>query len=584
MKKLYLLAFLLLTMAHRSPAEASRSFTELLDAMWSWNMNEYPEWATYLGKREGLDRWTDTSFDAIRRREAKTGEWLNQLNQIDLTQLSGSEKLDYELLKHDLERDLAGQRFPGEVLALNQLGGVHQSIAELMEIVPAQRTEDLDAVLARLSAVPTVIEQNIALLKKGLELGVTPPQITLRDVTAQIDRLLQDNSAENPILAPFRKESPLLTAEQKSSYEEKGLKVLRETVLPALQKFRKFVAEEYIPGCRQSIGMSALPDGAEWYAFDVEGSTTTKLSPEQIHQIGLEEVARIRKEMEKIMAQVEFKGTLAEFFEFLRTDKRFYYSEPGQLLTGYRDICKRADAELPRFFGKLPRMPYGVKEIPALAAPSKTTAYYEAGSEEAGRSGTFFANTYKVETRPKWEMQPLALHEAVPGHHIQISLAKELGEKHEMLRERGYTAYIEGWALYCEGLGREMGFYKDPYDDFGRLTYEMWRAVRLVVDTGIHAKGWTRDQALAYFRENTAKTEHDITVEVDRYIVWPAQALAYKIGERKIRELRARAEAELGQAFDLRRFHDVVLSEGATPLDVLEARVLEWIATKKKAR
>jgi uncharacterized protein (DUF885 family) len=363
--------------------------------------------------------------------------------------------------------------------------------------------------------------------------------------------------------------------------QERGLKTLRERVLPALRKFHAFVKDTYVPGARRTLGMSELPDGEAWYAYSVAGSTTTSLTPREIHEIGLREVARIGDEMEALKKKAGFEGCLAEFGKFLREDPRFFYTSPEDLLAGYRDICKRADAELPRLFGKLPRMPYGVKAVPEYAALSKPTAYYEGGSIEAGRPGYFVANTSKLDARPKWEMEALALHEAVPGHHLQIALAQERGEKHELLRERFYTAYTEGWGLYAESLGTEMGLYKDPYSDFGRLTYEMWRAVRLVVDTGLHALGWTREQAIDYFRTHTAKTDHDIAVEVDRYLVWPGQALAYKIGQLKILELRRRAEKELGRNFDIRKFHDMILAEGALPLDVLEERVDEWIAGQK---
>lgn len=544
-------------------------------------MEQYPEWATSLGRREGLDRWTDSSEAALARRETQSDEFLKALREIDAATLSPAHRLDHRLLVRDYEQDREGRRFPGEYLVLTQLGGVHESLTQLMEVVPASSAADFEAILARLRAVPQLVEQNTALLQRGLELGVTPPRVTLGAVPGQIEKLLADDSLENPILAAFRKDSPLLAAAQKKDYQEKAVRVLREAVLPSLRSFHAFVRDVYVPGARETLGMSALPEGEAWYALAAKNSTTTGLTPREIHQIGLEEVARIKKEMEKGKEKIGFDGSLAEFGKFLRTDPRFYYQNPEELLAGYRDICKRADAELPRFFGRLPRLPYGVKPVPGYAALSKPTAYYEGGSLKAGRPGYFVANTSKLETRPRWEMEALALHEAVPGHHLQIALAQEQEEKHELLRERFYTAYIEGWALYAEFLGTEMGFYQDPYSDYGRLTYEMWRAVRLVVDTGLHAMGWTREQAVDYFRQHTAKSDHDIGVEVDRYLVWPGQALAYKIGELKILELRRRAEKALGDQFDLRVFHDTILAEGAVPLDVLEERVSAWIAAQQ---
>jgi uncharacterized protein (DUF885 family) len=327
--------------------------------------------------------------------------------------------------------------------------------------------------------------------------------------------------------------------------------------------------------------MKDLPDGEEWYAHRVKQMTTTDLTPQQIHDIGLSEVARIRLEMEKVKEQAGFEGDLAAFFDFLRSDPQFFFDDPEDLLSAYRNIAKRADAELPKLFGTLPRLPYGVTPVPQYAQESQTTAYYQPGSLEAGRAGQFFANTYDLASRPKWEMEALTLHEAVPGHHLQIATAMELEELAWFRRFGGYTAYTEGWGLYSESLGEEMGFYQDPYSKFGQLTYEMWRAIRLVVDTGMHSLGWSRDDAIAFFEENAGKAEHDIVVEVDRYIVWPGQALAYKIGELKLKELKAMAKQELGDDFDIRAFHDKILGNGALPLRVLETHVGEWVDAQK---
>lgn len=565
----------------RADSAADRNFMSLLDRIWEWNMDNYPEWATSQGKREGLDRWTDLSEEAIRAREAQTDAFLAELEAIDASDLSPSNRLDHRLLVRDYRLELEGRRFPGEVLVLSQLGGVHEGITRLMEVVPAARTEDFEAILKRLEATPRMIDQHIALLRRGLETGVTPPRVTLGAVAGQIGRLTADSTLDNPILAPFRKETPLISADDKSALQERAVNVLKERVLPALEKFQTFVRDVYLPGARETFGMSALPDGSAWYALAARSSTTTDLSPEDTHRIGQKEVERIGKEMDAVRTKTGFTGDRAAFFTFLRTDPRFFYGSAEELLAGYRDICKRADAGLPALFGRLPRLPYGVKAVPDFLAASKPAAYYESGSLEAARPGFFVANTSGLATRPKWEMEALALHEAVPGHHLQIALAQEREQKHELLRERFYTAYAEGWALYAESLGKEMGFYTDPYADFGRLTYEMWRAVRLVVDTGLHAFGWSREQAMEYFRTHTAKSDAEIAVEVDRYLVWPGQALSYKIGSLRIEELRRRAEQELGKRFDLRAFHDVVLAEGAVPLDVLEENVTAWIAAQK---
>jgi prolyl oligopeptidase len=344
---------------------------------------------------------------------------------------------------------------------------------------------------------------------------------------------------------------------------------------------RDYLAQKYIPACRESIAASSLPDGTATYAYRVRWHTTTNLTPKQIHETGLAEVKRIRAEMDKVMASTGFAGTFADFTNFLRTDARFYFETPEALVNAYRVIAKRADPELVHLFGKLPRLTYGVVEIPAFKAPSQTTAYYEQGSPEAGRPGHYFVNTYNLKARPKWEMEALSLHESVPGHHVQISLAQEIENVPEFRKHIGYSAFVEGWALYAESLGPEMGFYTDPYSKFGQLTYEMWRAVRLVVDTGMHAMGWSREKAIQFFRENTGKTDQDIVVEVDRYIVWPGQALAYKIGQLKIRELRTQAERELGERFKIRAFHDAVLAQGAVPLGVLDEHMNAWLPQQK---
>jgi uncharacterized protein (DUF885 family) len=352
-------------------------------------------------------------------------------------------------------------------------------------------------------------------------------------------------------------------------------------VKPAYQKLYDYLVRTYVPRSRESIGMSELPNGQAWYAYNVRVQTTTNRTPREIHEIGLREVKRIRGEMDSLIAATGFKGSFADFVKFLRTDPQFYFTDSASLVRAYRDIAKRIDPELVKMFGRLPRLPYGVTTIPSYMAKSQTTAYYQPGSLEAGRPGYYFVNTYALDTRPKWEMEALTSHEAVPGHHLQLALQQELTGIPEFRRFGGYTAFVEGWGLYAESLGPELGLYKDPYSKFGQLTYEMWRAIRLVIDTGIHSEGWSRQQAIDYFMANSAKTEHDIVVEVDRYIVNPGQALAYKSGELEIKALRAYAQHELGPRFDIREFHDQILGQGALPLDILDARIRAWVAEKK---
>jgi len=447
--------------------------------------------------------------------------------------------------------------------------------------MPARTAADYDAIVSRLRGSATLVDQTMTAMKEGLRRGVTPPKITLRNVVAQTDALLVEDPEKNPLLAAFQKIPDTVPADRREALKAQAAKALKEQALPAFRRLRDFLASQYVPRCRESIATSALPDGQAWYTYRVAQSTTSRLTPKQIHEIGLDEVKQSRAEMERVMRATGFTGDLAAFFELLRTDPRFFFTRPEDLLAGYREIAKRADPELIKLFGRLPRLPYGVVPMPAHTAASQAAGAYDAGSPSAGRPGYFKANLSAVETRPKWEMEALVLHEAVPGHHLQFALAQELPDRPAFRRYAGYEAFGEGWALYAETLGYEMGFYTDPYSRFGALNYQMWRAVRLVVDTGIHAFGWSRQQAIDYFKANSAKSEREIVVEIDRYIVSPGQALAYKIGQRKFLELRERAARELGARFDLRAFHDAVLAEGSLPLDVLEARIDDWIAQRK---
>jgi uncharacterized protein (DUF885 family) len=467
-------------------------------------------------------------------------------------------------------------------MPLTQLNGVHQGAAETVDVAPHATVKDYQDIIARLNSLPKLVDQNIVLLQKGIETGITPPRITLRDVAQQIEAQTVVDPAKSAFMKPFADFPPEIPTSERERLKKEAVTALKEKVAPAYQKLHEFFVNTYLPKTRESIGISELPDGKAWYAFNLRTVTTTKKTPQEIHELGLSEVKRIRAEMDKVIQQTGFKGSFEDFSKFLRTDPQFYFKDADSLMRAYRDIGKRADPELAKLFGTLPRLPYGVREIPAYAEKSQTTAYYMPGALEAGRPGWFMANTYALETRPKWEMEALTMHEAVPGHHLQISIAQELENMPDFRRYAQYTAFVEGWGLYSEGLGTEMGLYKDPYSKYGQLTYEIWRAIRLVLDTGIHSLGWSRQQAIDYFKANSSKTEHDITVEVDRYIVWPGQACAYKIGQLKFKELREYATKELGSRFDVRKFHDVVLENGAVPLDVVEERVKEWVAKEKQ--
>ncbi len=559
----------------------SERFKEIVDMTYDYTMLSHPEYATYLGDPRGQDRWTDNSEAITQQRKQDGKTLLAALANINRNELAASEQVNYDLLYDIQARDIEGQQFPNEYMPLNQMGGVQQDIARMMAIMQPRNVEDYSNMIARLEKTPEVVDQTIAWMRKGMEAGVTPPAITLRDVPQQIRNQLVDEADKSPLLAAFQKFPASVDSLQQESLKKQASAAFSEKIAPAFEKLLVFVENEYIPAARKSIAMRDLPNGEAWYAYNVKQRTTTDLTPEQIHKIGLSEVKRIRGEMNGIIESTGFEGSFEDFLVFLRTDPQFYHTTKEGLLREYRDIAKRADPELMKLFGKLPRTPYGVIPVPSYAEKSQTTAYYQGGSVKAGRPGNFFANTYALETRPRWEMEALTLHEAVPGHHLQLALQDELEDVPWFRRAGGYTAFIEGWGLYSESLGVEMGFYQDPYSKFGQLTYEMWRAIRLVVDTGMHHLGWSRQQAIDYFMENAGKQEHDVIVEVDRYIVWPGQALAYKIGELKIKELRAWATDELGEDFDIRGFHDEVLGKGALPLSVLDANIKAWVKEQK---
>ena len=568
---------------NRVQAEEVKKFRAFLDEDWKRALVDQPEAATWLGFPGQNRRWRDNSPQGIELRKKHLRDSIAMLKTIRREELPEVEKLNYDLYARFLADIEEGTQYGDDagggslLMPLNQRDGIQQSAAEILALMPHETVADYEDMLARLEALPVAVEQTLALLQDGLKRGYTPPKITLRDVPKQVADLIPSEPMASALLEPFTAFPAGFPESDRARLTDRAKSVYASAVVPAFQKLHAYLAATYIPACRESIAVSALPNGAANYAFRVRLETTTSLTPQQIHEIGLAEVKRIHAEMEKVIAATAFKGSFHEFTEFLRTDPRFFYDKPDDLVNGYRLIVKKIDPELASLFGKLPRLPYGVTPIPEFKAPSQTTAYYQSGAPNVGRPGWYFVNTYKLDARPKWEMEALSLHESVPGHHLQISLAQELEGVPEFRRHAGYTAFVEGWALYAESLGEEIGMYKDPYSKFGQLSYEMWRAVRLVVDTGMHSMGWTRQQAIDYFRENTGKTDQDVIAEIDRYIVWPGQALAYKIGQLKIRELRKEAESRLGVKFDERKFHDAVLENGALPLSVLEARMKLWL-------
>jgi uncharacterized protein (DUF885 family) len=565
---------------NREDAPDSVRLQQFFELSWTNNMAEHPEWASNIGYDGYSDRWTDRSFEAIDVRKETSRLQARVMGSIDREQLSETDQVSYDLFDRDLRFELEGQKYRRELMPINQMGGIQQNLASTLSMMPANTTAQCENILARLNAVPIVVDQTLTLLDSGLALGITPPRVTLTEVTQQIQNQIVDDPADAPLLEFLKNMSDEIDSAGRESIHRQASATYKDKIIPAFTKLHDFFEQTYLPGCREAVAWSELPDGREWYDFLVRQYTTTSLTPDEIFNIGHSEVKRIRQEMDRVISKSGFEGDFAAFCEFLRTDEQFFFDSAEDLLREYRDISKRVDPELVKLFGKLPRLPYGVTPIPSYAEKSQTTAYYQPGSNRAGRPGYFYANTYDLKSRPRWEMEALTLHEAVPGHHLQISLAQELENVPEFRSHSWITAYGEGWALYAESLGEEMGFYADPYSKFGQLTYEMWRAIRLVVDVGIHVKGWSRQRAIDFFTENSSKTQHDIEVEIDRYIVWPGQALAYKIGELRIKELRAFAEERLGESLDIRAFHDELLGHGSLPLDLLESRMREWVETQ----
>lgn len=559
---------------------ATKDLYSLFDAEWEWSLKESPTFASYLGDKRYNDRWSDLSLAAIEARQKHREEVYTKLKRINRSELSVADKLNYDLFAKDYAESIEAYKFKSYLTPINQRGGI-QTSDELAEFLQFTSVKDYEDWLARLNAFPAYMEQTLTLMREGKRQNLMWAKKVMERVPAQIDKLITPDAESNAFYAPFKTFPKDIPESEQTRLKAAAKESITNKIIPAYKKLKEYFTGEYLPASYADVGIWQRPDGADYYAFLARSYTTTNMTPQQIHEKGLGEVARIRAEMEKIKTQVGFKGTLPEFFQYLRTDEKFFYKTPQELLNAYRAMSKEIDPNLTKVFRTMPRTPYGVVPIPDKIAPDTTTAYYNSPSADGSRAGLYYVNLYKPEVRPKWEMMALSLHEAVPGHHFQIALQQELGEVPNFRKFGGYTAFIEGWGLYAESLGEDMGLYNDPYDKFGQLTYEMWRAVRLVVDTGMHFYKWDRQKAIDFFKNNAAKTEQDIVNEIDRYISDPGQALAYKIGELKFKELRARAKQELGAKFDIKEFHDIALLSGALPLDILEKNVVEWIARKK---
>lgn len=574
--RLHLLGFALsgLTTLAAPPCLAD-DFRALLDREWEWAMEQSPTWASSLGDRRWNNRWEDMSLSAVEARNEHQKRLLKELEGLDRAALNSADQLNYDLLVRQLRDEVEGMPFQLHLVPINRRGGI-QTSDELADSLRFDTVKDYEDWIARMESFPALMDQTIALMREGIRQRILQPKVVIAPVLEQVDRQIAVEPGKHPFLARFTRFPAAMAGSERERLLSAGRKAAQEQVIPAFERLHTFLKNEYLPASYDEVGVWQHPQGAACYAHLARHFTTTQLTPRETHDLGLHEVERITAAMEKVKAQVKFGGTLSQFFEHLRTDKRYFYESPAELMLGYEAMSKRIDPTLVKLFRAMPRMPYGVQAIPEKIAPHTTTAYYREPAPDGSRAGTFFVNLFKPETRPKWEMMALSLHESVPGHHFQIALAQEQGELPMFRRQLGFTSYVEGWALYCESLGDELGLYDNPYDKFGQLTYDMWRAVRLVVDTGIHELRWDREKAISYFRDHAPKTEQDIVNEIDRYIGWPGQALAYKIGQLKIRQLRTEAETALGEKFDVRSFHDAVLLGGSLPLDVLEQRVREW--------
>ncbi|RHZ35566.1 DUF885 domain-containing protein [endosymbiont GvMRE of Glomus versiforme] len=557
----------------------SSRLKELFDLTWKEDLQDFPEFATYLGTTDHDHRWTDLSEAKLQEYHQKNQIKLQTLKSIPYNELDASEQLNYDLFQQQLDNEIKSHFFHSEYLILDQMSGVQQDIARILLIMPQRTEKDWENRLQRLISLPLLIDQTISLLQKGLEKKITPPQITLRDVPSQVKEHTVKDLERNPLFASF-KQLPINFSEK---FQERiftqAKTLLWKKVIPAYEKLHNFLTQTYLPNCRTEIAWKSLPQGQEWYQFLVEKMTTTSLTASEIHQIGLTEVKNIQEKTDELLKSTGFPGTCQKYFQKLHQEPQYFYTKREEIIQGYQELSRKIEPNLPLLFEKIPQLGYNIESVPEYSEKSNPAAYYIPGAISTQRPGIFFANTYQPEKRPKWEMKAVFLHEAIPGHHFQISLAQEIENIPEFRKHIDYTAYVEGWGLYAEKLGYELGVYqKDVESQFGQLFTELLRAVRLVIDTGIHELGKSRNWAIQYFSDNCHMEKHEIIVEVDRYIVLPAQALAYKIGERKILELRKVAEKQLGKSFNIRKFHQLVLGSGVLPLNVLEKRVQEWIA------
>jgi len=558
-----------------------KSFQDLIKEYWENHLSEYPLGATMTGDHRFNDKIEGFSEQDFERRLLNLKGFQSRLQQIDHDEFPKADKINYDIFQRILKREIESIQFKSYRMTISKIMNftAYQFNPSSYLRAPFNSFQDYKNYISRLNLFPRLVDENIELLKNGIKDGQIQSRITLEGVVKSFRGYLVKDPEDSVYFSPFSQFKGKISGDAKTQLITLGKEAIIDKVIPSLLKFADFLESEYIPATREDISAQNLPNGEQFYKHCIHYHTSLDWSPEKIHEIGMEEVKRIKNEMEDIVKETKFKGSIKDFVEFLRTDPQFYATSPEQLLEKTALILKRMDGKLPSIFKTLPRLPYGLKAIPNNIAPGTTTAFYQPGTGDGTQAGNYFVNTYDLKSRPLYEIEALSLHEAVPGHHLQIALQQEL-ELPAFRRFKRFSSFVEGWGLYTERLGLEIGFYKDPYSNFGRLSYEMWRATRLVVDTGIHALGWSRQQAIDFMQEYTSLSLLNITNEIDRYIAWPGQALAYKLGEIKIRELRKKAEKSLGTKFDLREFHDSVLLNGSLPLDLLENIVNEWIREK----
>lgn len=559
-----------------------QQFRQILDDHWAWYLSTHPVEATARGVRAYDDRIADLSLKARDAQVATERAFVHRLEAVDPAALDAADRVNRDVLLWMLRDDIDGDRHLAERLMLfTTYYGWHQGFSAMADGLPFYTRADYESYLTRLSLYPGMNGDALAITREAIRGGYVQPCSVLGAYAGTISGIVAGKPEDSRFYEPFTRPRPRDVSEQDwAAMQARAVATIRDTVTPEYRKWHDLFVRDYLPRCRKSDSASALPGGAAWYASRVKAHTTTDLTPDQIHAIGLAEVARIGKRMDGIATAAGYADR-ARYIRHLRTDPSYYARTPEELLRVAARQAKTIDGLMPRYFGTLPRLPYGLKPIPAAEAEGTTTAYYGPGAPESGIAGTYWVNTSKLDQRPFWELPALTAHEAVPGHHNQIALQQELPLPPFRKYLAGFTAYVEGWALYTEYLGEEMGLYDTPEKMMGRLSYEMWRACRLVVDTGIHAKGWDKARAVAFMKENSALSDANIDAEVNRYISWPGQALGYKLGEIRIRALRTKAEETLGAKFDLRRFHDMILAQGAVPLTVLEAQTDAWIAAEQ---